>query len=78
MTVATDKLVHDISPVKTDSFKPVDQFWLFLKWSTVSGEVMYASLSEATVIFGQTELTKLSSIIIIEVFASHYVGLLSA
>jgi len=26
MTVATDKLVYDISPAKTDSFKPVDQF----------------------------------------------------
>jgi len=29
MTVATDKLVYDISPEKTDSFKPVDQFILF-------------------------------------------------
>jgi len=26
-----DKLVYDISPAKTDSFKPVDQFWLFIK-----------------------------------------------
>jgi len=26
MTVATDKLVCDISPAKTDTFKPVDQF----------------------------------------------------
>ncbi len=31
MTLATDKLVYDISPAKTDSFKPVDQFWLFIK-----------------------------------------------
>jgi hypothetical protein len=29
MTVATDKLVYDTSPAKTDSFKPVDQFLLF-------------------------------------------------
>jgi len=32
MTVATDdKLVYDISPAKTDSFKLVDQFLLFFK-----------------------------------------------
>jgi hypothetical protein len=31
MTVATDKLVYDIFPTKTDSFKPVDQFLLFFK-----------------------------------------------
>jgi len=35
--------LYDISPAKTDSFKPVDQ--------TLSGEIMNASLSEATVIF---------------------------
>ncbi len=31
MTVATDKLVYDISPAKRDTFKPVDQFLLFIK-----------------------------------------------
>jgi len=41
MTVATDKLVYDdISPEKTDSFKPVDQFILFLKRCNLSGEIM--------------------------------------
>jgi len=49
MTVATDKLVYDISPAKTNSFKLVDQFDCLLKRCTLSGEIMYASLSEATV-----------------------------
>ncbi len=31
MTVASDKLVYDISPAKTDSFKPIDQFCVFIK-----------------------------------------------
>jgi hypothetical protein len=52
MTAAMYKLVYDISPAKTDYFKLVDQFLLFIKTMYLSGEIMYASLSEATVIFG--------------------------
>ncbi len=40
MTVATDKLVYDISPVKTDSFKLVDHFDYLLKRCNLSGEKM--------------------------------------
>jgi len=56
MTVATDKLVYDISPAKKTLSNRLISFYYFLKWCNLSGEMMYASLSEATVIFASLQL----------------------
>jgi len=55
MTVATDKLLYDISQQKQTLSNRLISFDYFLKRCNLSGEIMYKSLSEATVIFDLTD-----------------------